>query len=410
MSDRRDEEMISEVLAKAALDRATAALPLVTIAIVLAVGVSPLLGIPLTTWVLAIDGIAVGVGIVLSIALRRRVVPPRYGHVVAAGAWMLAPITTLAAQLGNGETWLLMTLTIELTAAALQLSFRWAVASTTIVAGLYVPLALRDAGPHAPMFISGVFGAALAGCWIGLFLRRTMSTAESLRLEEQRRAHELHATAAELSRELEERRRAEREREGLREQFVHAQRLESVGTLAAGMAHDMNNILAGVLGVAEGILDVVVDPAVRADCITITQEAQRGADLMRSLLAFSRRGQYQRRPTSVAAIVDEIGPLLAHTLPRSITIAHTPGTSAVVDVDRGQISQALINLSLNAADAMNKVGTLTIETRDVTLDDDNAERLGLPPDRRWARISITDTGCGMDEATSVRIVPSGASS
>ena len=401
---------IEGYLAQVMLERAEAALPLLLIALPVAVAITPLLGAPIPPWTVAANAALVAAGLVIFAALRRRRVPLGAAHAVAAAAWALAPLSTLAGQAGSGQPWLLMTLTIELMAAALQLSLRWAIASVTIAVALYVPLAFRDAGPLIGLFIAGVSGAGVAGCVMCLFLRRTMIKAERMRLHEQRAttqqratAVELQATADALSRELAERQRAEVERERLREQFIEAQRLEAVGTLAAGMAHDMNNILAGIMGIAESMRDDTADAAIRDDCTAIVDEAGRGAALTRSLLAFSRRGQYRRQPTPIDAVIDQVQPLLIRTLPRGIVVRRTGATGAIVDIDPPQLSQAIINLSLNGADAMNGSGTLTIHTGEVVLGEEAAERLRVPPDQRWAVVAVSDTGHGMDDATRLRI-------
>jgi CheY-like chemotaxis protein len=172
----------------------------------------------------------------------------------------------------------------------------------------------------------------------------------------------------------------------LHELLLHPQRMEAVGTLAAGLAHDMNNVLGSITTIAELLLDQCVDADTRGDLETIVAQAERGAELVRSLLAFSRKGQYRKQPVAIDEVVGRLLLLLAHTLPKTIEVRaeRRAGAAAIVSGDPVQLNQVLVNLALNAADAMGGTGTITIAS-------------DVAGDR--VRLRVSDTGCGMDPAT-----------
>ena len=189
----------------------------------------------------------------------------------------------------------------------------------------------------------------------------------------------------------------------LHDQLLHPQRVESAGTLAAGLAHDMNNVLAAIMGLAEVALDDRLDPRLRSDLEQIVSEAERGAGLTRSLLAFSRKGQYRKQVLEIDDTLRDALPLLAHTLPKTIELRCELGAGAVrVDGDPVQLVQVLVNFALNAADAMHGAGVLSLASAVVELEAEPAQLLELAPGR-YVRLRVTDTGSGMDDATRRRI-------
>jgi CheY-like chemotaxis protein len=121
--------------------------------------------------------------------------------------------------------------------------------------------------------------------------------------------------------------------------------------------------------------------------------------LTRSLLAFSRRGQYRRRPILLHSVLDDMSPLLSRTLGKNISVARKDGPPTIIDGDPAQLGQVLLNLCLNAADAMNGTGTVTLITDEVELAPGEVETL---PAGRYAKLAITDTGIGMDAETKKR--------
>src|ERR1044071_4236741 len=115
--------------------------------------------------------------------------------------------------------------------------------------------------------------------------------------------------------------------------------MEAVGTLAAGLAHDMNNVLGSITTIAELLLDQCVDADTRGDLETIVAQAERGAELVRSLLAFSRKGQYRKQPVAIDEVAGRLLLLLAHTLPKTIEVRaeRRAGAAAIVNGDPVQL-------------------------------------------------------------------------
>jgi PAS domain S-box-containing protein len=195
------------------------------------------------------------------------------------------------------------------------------------------------------------------------------------------------------------------ERKRLEEQLRQAQKMEAIGTLAGGVAHDFNNLLGAILGYASLLeRDLPTDSPLRISVDTIIHAAQRGAELTGQLLAFARGGRYEVRPTNLNDLVREAVQLLSRTVDKSIAIEpRLADDLAAVEGDVGQLHQMLLNLCINACDAMPAGGRLTIETENVTLSDADAQTmLDLNPGLYvWLR--VTDTGIGMDPETMQRI-------
>ncbi len=348
------------------------------------------MGIPLPGVMIAINLGALAVAIGTFIASHRDRLPRRLVHPISMCVWLLAPLTTLSAMVVTHQPTLVYMVMIELALAGImQMSLPYLVASTTCVVGAFIAISAQHVTPELGIQIATLGGLTVATWFVGRGIRRSMDSAimrEDLQT----------ATAAQLQRELEERRRAEEEREGIRDQFVHAQRMEAVGTLAAGLAHDMNNIIGGILGLAEVAAEESSEPSVRADLAAIAREAIRAGELTRGLLAFARRGQYRRAPIDVEAVINEVEPLLSRMFGSSIILERRGGADVVIDADMAQLGQAVVNLCINGVDAMAGKGTLTLTTGVAVYDQADAARRGLT-EGSYATISVRDTGRGMTE-------------
>ena len=186
------------------------------------------------------------------------------------------------------------------------------------------------------------------------------------------------------------------ERRHLEDQFRHAQKMEAVGQLAGGIAHDFNNLLTVITGNVELLLDNIEpgDPR-RAGLQDVLAASGRAAALTRQLLAFSRKQFMQPRPVNLNAVIRDLEPTLLRLIGDDIVIAtHLDPADPAAMVDRGQLDQILMNLAVNARDAMVAGGTLRIETAtaSVTLTE------GTPADLasgRFVMLKVTDTGTGM---------------
>ncbi len=191
----------------------------------------------------------------------------------------------------------------------------------------------------------------------------------------------------------------------LEEQLRQAQKMEAIGTLAGGIAHDFNNILGAILGYASFIKKGLPEgDSLRSDAETVERSALRGAELTRQLLAFARGGRYELKPLSVNASVKEVVQLLSRTVNKAIAIH--PALEAQlppIEGDGGQIQQLLLNLCLNACEAMPGGGFLTVETRTICMDGERAFRELGKSAGTYVLLSVTDTGRGMDSETQERI-------
>ncbi|NUO64242.1 MAG: response regulator [Gemmatimonadaceae bacterium] len=197
------------------------------------------------------------------------------------------------------------------------------------------------------------------------------------------------------------------ERRALEDQLRQAQKMEAVGQLAGGIAHDFNNILTAITGFSELLLADTPPGDDRREAIgEIRTGADRAAALTRQLLAFSRRQMLQPRLLDLNRTVRDVEAMLRRLIVEDITlvVALDPRIG-MVRADPGQIEQVLVNLVVNARDAMPRGGSLTIETSnvDLTVAERDAEHRVMIPPGSYVRIAVTDTGCGIDDRIRARI-------
>lgn len=192
-----------------------------------------------------------------------------------------------------------------------------------------------------------------------------------------------------------------RDRSKLEEQFRQSQKMEAVGRLAGGVAHDFNNLLTVITGYSDLLLSGFdLTPSQRSALEQIRRSAERGGALTNQLLSFSRRQPMETRAVRLNQLVMQMEKMLRRLIGEDIELVVIPaaGTDAV-EADPGRLEQVIMNLAVNARDAMPNGGKLTIETATVTLDESfSARQLGVAPGR-FAQIAISDTGVGMDEET-----------
>ena len=185
----------------------------------------------------------------------------------------------------------------------------------------------------------------------------------------------------------------------LEAQLFQAQKMEAVGTLAGGIAHDFNNLLQVIQGYTEVLQNEVGRNKSSTEALRkIHRSAKRGADLTRQLLTFSRKVQSERRPLDLNREVEQVKRLLERTIPKMIEIElYLSESPAVVSADPIQIEQAIMNLAVNAKDAMPEGGKIVIETERVRLDQQFCKsHLGAQPGE-YVLLSISDTGHGIDQ-------------
>ncbi len=191
----------------------------------------------------------------------------------------------------------------------------------------------------------------------------------------------------------------------LEAQLRQAHKMEAIGTLAGGIAHDFNNLLQAIQGFTELLLldREPVEPGY-AELLEISRAAQRGGELTRQLLTFSRKVEVRCEPTDLNQTLESLRRLLERTIPKMIRIElRLTGNLNPVMADAAQIEQVVMNLAVNARDAMPDGGTLTLETYTVTVDPASRHRYPGMAEGRYAVLAVSDTGHGMDAATQEHI-------
>jgi CheY-like chemotaxis protein len=180
--------------------------------------------------------------------------------------------------------------------------------------------------------------------------------------------------------------------------------MEAIGTLAGGVAHDFNNILTAILGYTGLLKKMAKDDGVHKAADVMEKAAKRGAVLTQQLLGFARKGKNESAPVDLAAIVEEVIALLQRTIDKNVVVRCTSSPASVVVIgDPGQLQQVVLNLAVNARDAMPEGGELTIDTSIVAFGEEECRRRpGMTPGS-YARLAVTDTGCGITEEVRRRI-------
>ena len=327
---------------------------------------------------------------------------------LAGEDWVAAPLTLGVAQAGEPVTlWMLQSVersvrNITGTFARDFLLFGLvalvlagagaALAARTVLAPLtHVVTLLRDGAR------TGVFGRALTPVmapreirWLSHSYTQLVTALAGERDAVRRRTAELESANADLTLQVRERVRVEQELHEREEQLRQAQKLEALGTLAGGVAHDFNNLLTVISGFTELALgSMPKDDRTRADLLQVKDAAHRAGELTTQLLAFGRRQMLQPRVVDLNESVERIHAMLGRLVGSHLTIRIDVARDlARVHADPGQLEQVLMNLALNARDAMPEGGTLTIGTRNVT---------------DGVALVVRDTGHGMDAATKARI-------
>ncbi len=238
-------------------------------------------------------------------------------------------------------------------------------------------------------------------------LKREHSQLKKTRDTLRRERSQLMATNEQLKRTIEDRKRAEREKQKIAGRLRQAQKMESIGTLAGGIAHDFNNILSAIMGYSEMTLyNLSGDSKARSNLEQVLQASNRARDLVNQILAFSRQSEQTRKPVQISPLVKETLKLMRASLPTTIKIMEQINENgALIEADPTQIHQVLMNLCTNASDAMReKGGALKVDLDRLNLYEKEAAL--LYPDLNpgiYEMVAVSDTGDGMDAATVERI-------
>jgi PAS domain S-box-containing protein len=186
------------------------------------------------------------------------------------------------------------------------------------------------------------------------------------------------------------------ERKKLEQQFFRAQRMESIGTLAGGIAHDLNNILAPILMSIDILKLTATDPQAKSILETIEVSAKRGADIVRQVLSFARGMEGERIEIQLKHLIEDVQAIIKDTFPKDIRMRFSIPTDIwTIRGDPTQIHQVFLNLCVNARDAMPSGGSLTIKVENSVLDDQYAAMNLAANPGRYVLISVTDTGSGI---------------
>ena len=251
------------------------------------------------------------------------------------------------------------------------------------------------------------FGISLRDALAGEIRQR--KELEAARDEVARQATMLEASNRELKREMGEREMAEEGRRAIEAKVLEVQKLESLGVLAGGIAHDFNNLLVAILGNASlALLDLPEDSPARQSIADIEVASQRAGELARQMLAYSGRSRFQVEPIELGELVRELMTLLQVSIGKSVVIKlDLSKDPIIVDADAAQLRQVVMNLVINAADAIgDRSGFVTIRVGQLRAD--AAYLADVHPEAElaaghYAALEVSDTGMGMDTATQARI-------
>ena len=263
--------------------------------------------------------------------------------------------------------------------AGLRFGPRGAATMVAVAAAIILPIAGLRLGPFA------AFPAAFTIFVMHLFLMLGWIS-----------GHTLAAVRAEWEDALQR-------RLALEEQLRHAQKMEAVGRLAGGIAHDFNNLLTAILGYSELVMvGLGPDDPRRSDAEEIARAAMRAADLTRQMLAFSRKQVLQPKVVDLNSTLAKVEPMLRRVIGEDIVLTIAPkATRPEVRVDPGQIEQVIMNLAVNARDAMPRGGRLMVETTDATLESGTQSFEARPG--TYVMLAVSDTGAGMSPEVRARI-------
>ncbi|MBX7255149.1 MAG: PAS domain S-box protein [Candidatus Hydrogenedentes bacterium] len=206
-------------------------------------------------------------------------------------------------------------------------------------------------------------------------------------------------------RDMTAQKQAQAERTRLEEQLRQSQKLEAVGLLAGGVAHDFNNLLQVMMGYVQlAAGDLGKGHPLRQELREVVKAGGRARDLVNQLLTFSRRQVMRPTALDLNAVIEGFLKMLYRVIGEHIQLTFNPGSGIEsIYADQGMLEQVLMNLCVNARDAMGSSGTLTLETRPVFIDKKTMESGGFPQQGKYAQLSVSDTGCGMDSETISRI-------
>lgn len=274
---------------------------------------------------------------------------------------------------------------------------------------LYIPLIVET--QVIGSFIVGSIGKIIPLSETDFDLSSTLANLVALTLRNAQFYEKEQQQSEHLRQTLEERMQAEKEKAVLESQLRQAHKMEAIGTLTGGIAHDFNNILAIILGNAEMAGLYIGDHEAKQNIDQIVTASNRAKKLIKRLLTFSRQERGEKEPYSLLRLVNESLKIISSTIPKSIKLEtvfpqecrDNVDNCFMIEADPTQFHQLLLNLCVNAVDAMEEVGTLTIELNEVHFKDEiPTNRSGIKPGL-YSYLSVKDTGQGMESEVVERI-------
>lgn len=206
-----------------------------------------------------------------------------------------------------------------------------------------------------------------------------------------------------IGRDITQKKQAEKSRKHLEEQLQQAQRLESLGTLAGGVAHDFNNLLMGIQGRIDIMLNNLPPQHPHKEQLKNIEDCvERAANLTSRLLGFARGGKYELHPTDINSLIHDCLNIFGRTKKEITILTNLAQGKCIVDAASNQIEQVFLNLLVNASQAMDGNGTISISTNKISINEQDADFLAISPGR-YIVVTFTDTGKGIDENNITKI-------
>jgi PAS domain S-box-containing protein len=263
------------------------------------------------------------------------------------------------------------------------------------------PRTLLKSGVHDPSLYADLWQTLLAGkVWSGEMTNRRR---DGSRYIEEQTITPVKDSRGEITHFIAIKRDLTRQHE-LEAQFLQAQKMETVGRLAGGVAHDFNNLLTVINGTAELVsMQLRENDPLQADVLQIRSAGERAASLTRQLLAFSRKQIVNPAIFDLHEVVADMQPMLRRLIGEDIELLVRSSPGVAVQADPGHVEQLMMNLVVNARDAMPMGGRLTIDVQGVEVDEAQASAQASMRPGRYVRLAVGDTGVGMDEAARLRI-------